>query len=301
MTHPNLFLIGVPKAGTTAIATELSHHSEIFMYEKEPRYFDAHIFHDSSLDYPINSEDEYISKYRDWGTQKYAIDASNFVVYDPLVVQKIKKKQPQAKFLLILRDPIKASLSMHSQRLKSQYIHMREISEDFEVCWRQLPKRQKGTGYPPGIRNSFLFRYDLLYSYQNFVPDVQEALGGDLLIISYEKYLANPKPIHTQILRFLELDEENLPSIVINESYIAKRNIFSMYLNKLKENSIGIRRIMGLTGGKFTALEKIISRIEGRAKPNRILSKSFENELKIFFEPSYKLIDRLKLNAEEET
>jgi len=47
---PNLFLIGAPKAGTTALAKNISKHSDIFLPKNErSRYFDGITFYDLDL------------------------------------------------------------------------------------------------------------------------------------------------------------------------------------------------------------------------------------------------------------
>lgn len=52
---PNLFIIGAPKTGTTALANNLAQHSEIYISKyKEPRFFDF------EEDYPIKTLDEYL-------------------------------------------------------------------------------------------------------------------------------------------------------------------------------------------------------------------------------------------------
>ena len=44
---PNLFIIGAPKTGSTALAEILNLHPEIYLDpRKEPRYFDQHIIFD---------------------------------------------------------------------------------------------------------------------------------------------------------------------------------------------------------------------------------------------------------------
>ena len=233
--HPNLFLIGFPKSGTTALASELASHSDIYMPIKEPRFYDRFIYYDFESDYRISSFDDYLAIYKDWNIGTYALDASNFIVYDIEQIKQIKRRKCNAKFILVLRDPIEASISMHSQRLKYQDLHMREISSNFEDCWKLINERKIGKGFPNNVRNKFLFQYDALFNYVQYVPKVLEFLQTELLIIDYAQYKNDPATIHRRIQTFLELDYQVLQRIKVNQSYTAKANFVSRWIKAAKK------------------------------------------------------------------
>lgn len=107
MKVPNLFIIGAPKSGTTSVAYGLSAHPEIYMPKsKEPRYFDAHVYYDNPEDYPFKSVEEYLRLYCDCGPEnRYLIDASVLNMYSKESIDRILELSPDAKFLIMLRDP----------------------------------------------------------------------------------------------------------------------------------------------------------------------------------------------------
>jgi hypothetical protein len=206
--HPNLFLIGAPKCGTTSLTAEITQHPQIFgAAVKEPRFYDAEIFYDLKEDQQPISQAEYLGLYADAPeTSDWRLDSSVFIMYNLPGIDAILAASPNAKFILMVRDPLEASKSMHIQRLKTFYTHLREVDEDFYKCFDMVKDRAAGDGFPPGCKNRILFQYDRLYSYEKYVPDLQSKLGEKLLILNYENYRADPSQTHKQIFDFLEVD-----------------------------------------------------------------------------------------------
>lgn len=100
---PNLFIVGVPRAGTTSIAEYLKQHPQIFMPNiKHPGYFDDYI--NPAFPMYFENKKNYLSLYAEAKTQKYLGDATHLFhsIKAPL---KIKKFNPISKIIIILRKP----------------------------------------------------------------------------------------------------------------------------------------------------------------------------------------------------
>ncbi len=294
---PNLFLIGVPKAGTSALADGLRKHPDIFMSsKKELRFFDARTFYDFPEDYPIKNIEEYLRYYEteEALSSKYRLDASVFNVYDETSVTEILSLSPDAKFIVVLRDPLTATKSMFSQRMKYVETHMREISDDFAACWRALPKRKTGKGFPRGCRNKMLFRYDLLYSYERFLPKILEIVPRENIFIGfYEDFKENSCDFYKKLFRFLGLGEDFFidnkivnPSLVINRGAMLR---FFCVCSVLAKKTFAVRERIGFSGKGI--LEKMTKKY--KKEPPRI-SKELDEEITCFFCDTYKYLENLK-------
>jgi hypothetical protein len=291
---PNLFIIGAPKSGTTALANNISKHPGIFMSKhKEPRYYDAHTFFDYEEDYPIKILDEYLDLFNSEEAKgnKYRLDASVFNMYSKKSIDGILDTSPEAKFIVILRDPVTASVSMHKQRLKYPGGGMRELSEDFLECWNMLDDRKKGMALPKECRNKFLFRYDLLYSYEKYLPYLIGAVKTENLFIGfYEEYKSNPDLFFKLIFKFLDVEPLKLENKIHNESYIVKKSSILAFLNSISKFTYSIREKIGLTGGRLSFIKNFIYSFYKIQNNNKYdLSK-----VKISFKKTYDYLEKLK-------
>ena len=253
---PNLYLIGAPKCGTTSFAHSLSLHPDIFMPKiKEPRYFDAHKYYDNEYDYPFKSLAEYLKLYNSKKAieSKYRLDASVFIMYSKWSIDRILSVSPNAKFILILRDPVTASISMHSQRLKYPKGTRRELSENFLECWKMIDERKKGLAFPDGCRNKLLFRYDLLYSYEKYLPYIISKIKFENLFIgNYEEYKNNYIEFFQHIYKFLNIKHIKTKKLFLNTRYIIRSSILLDIYYRIVQFTYPIRNKIGLTGGAIS-------------------------------------------------
>lgn len=297
--RPNLFLIGAPKAGTSAFADSLSRHPSVYCWKKEPRFFDAGVFFDDPCLYPIPTIEKYLETYNNADAENaaYRLDASVFNMYSGDSIGRILEMRPDAKFLLILRDPVSASKSMFIQRLKYVREDMREVSEDFCECWGALEKRDKGEGFPPGCKTTILFRYDVLYHYERVVPKIADLVGRDnLLILRYEDYREVPDKFFGFVLDWLGLpviDEVDAGRIV-NPSAAVASGAWNRFLEAAIARSGRIRRSLGLSGQRVRSFKRLV----GAAKTKKAVpvSSACDEAVKAEFEPTYRFLE----NAERD-
>ena len=126
---PNLFIIGAPKCGTTAKAHYLSEHPDVFMCpEKEPHYFNT------DLNYKRGKSDdleEYLNLFSGATEEKIVGEASVWYLYSKEAVRNILEFNPNAKFIIMVRNPIKMAPSLHQQL----FYNGRETEKDFNKAW----------------------------------------------------------------------------------------------------------------------------------------------------------------------
>ncbi len=259
---PNLFLIGTPKTGTTALAKNISKHKNIFLpkYGKE-RFFDAITYYDNKEDSPVQSIEEYLSAFTSDASleAKYRLDPCALSMYKKESIDNLLNFSPDSKFIIILREPVSASLSMHRQRLGYADVKMREVSENFMECWNKLKERKNDKGYPVGCRNKFLFRYDLLYSYEKYLPYIIKKIKKENLFIGfYDDFISKPKIFYKNLFEFLELKDINIDNKKINKPNIIRKSKLLEYIEFLSMKTFNLRSKLGLSGGKMNLVKKFI-------------------------------------------
>ncbi len=295
-TIPNLFIIGAPKCGTTALANNLTQHKEIYLSKyKEPRYFDAHVFFDYKEDYPIKTLDEYLNLFNNEESKnkKYRLDSSVFNMYSEESIKNILELSPNAKFIVLLRDPVEASVSMHKQRLKYPKGGMRELSLDFLECWNMLEKRRENKSFPDNCRNKFLFRYDLLYSYEKYIPMLKTNINDENLFIGfYSDYQKNTELFFKNLFSFLDIENQIIINNKLNDSFILKESNFLFLLSYISKKTLLIRKKIGLSGNK--KISQFRERIYSLYTIKKQIKDNDLSLVKDFFKHTYEYLEKLK-------
>jgi len=118
---PNLFLVGAAKAGTTTLYDELSQHPAIYMSPmKEPHFF-SRIEPASRWEdfFPhVSDEDDYLALFEGATNEELVGEASTSYLWDSQAAERIKHAVPEAKILIVLRDPVDRAYSHYWNDLR---------------------------------------------------------------------------------------------------------------------------------------------------------------------------------------
>ena len=120
LRHPNLFIIGAMKAGTSSLHEYLHQHPEIFMSRfKEPQYFAPHTTRTGlrwgeGRPCPEPGIEWYLKLFQAGGEVRYAGESSVSYTAAPWVTgcaARIHRFNPDARFIYIVRDPVERAIS----------------------------------------------------------------------------------------------------------------------------------------------------------------------------------------------
>lgn len=133
---PNLFIPGVQKAGTTALSSFLSQHPDICLVKgKEAHVFDDPEYHraNNKLEY---ARTKYASKLAHYNGERYILDATPITMLHPEFIRAAAITCPDAKYIVMLRDPIERALS-HYAMTKSRGLEPHSPTKAFLLePWR---------------------------------------------------------------------------------------------------------------------------------------------------------------------
>ncbi len=152
MKIPNFFIVGAPKCGTTALSDYLRTHPEVFMSDpKEPYYFCDDFQHRA-----IDSFDRYMACFEGVSKSHKAVgEASVWYLYSKVAIRNICDYNPDARIIVMLRNPVDLVYSLHSQLV---YNHSEDVS-DFQRAWAMQKDRRKGKNLPRYKRNTEFLQY----------------------------------------------------------------------------------------------------------------------------------------------
>jgi hypothetical protein len=133
---PDFFVVGAAKSGTTSLYRYLVQHPAIFM----PKLKEPHFFGEWDLSTGVSSLEEYLDLFAGVPKRLRAGEATTSYLYSRSAAQEIKRFQPNAKIVMVLRDPV--------DRAYSNYWDQIEENLSFEEALAAEPKRiQQGWRY----------------------------------------------------------------------------------------------------------------------------------------------------------
>jgi len=220
---PNFFIIGANKAGTTSLHYYCGQHPEIFMSEnKEPMFFTAKgplPTNSGELDnrnirlfYQYFTLQEYMGLFAS-ATEPVRGEASTSYLSNPKSTMWIRKLVPDAKLIVILRDPIERAISDYEFQIKRNKTESRTLRDAMNDALngyiaegnlekvgdnlRRAPRRYLGLG---------LYGSQLSVVRQ-FFPDEQ------LFIADYEEYNNDTVGFVQKVYKFLNVDKFDPPDV----------------------------------------------------------------------------------------
>lgn len=225
---PNLFLIGAPKCGTTAICDQLGQHPEIFIPErKELDFFNTDMVCGPD-EIRITEETDYLSYFAK-RTEKYCGDGSITYLFSRAAPDNIIARKPDAKILAVLRNPFALVSSLYHFRRFND----RLIASDIEACLDE-EERYFTANHPADGPMDTLYKLSGFAQYADGVERYQTLFGRENFhIIIYEDLIADRGRIFRDIFRFLDVDADFTPvNTVINKTRIKRSQFIHILMSR---------------------------------------------------------------------
>jgi hypothetical protein len=152
---PDFFLAGAPRCGTTLLTNLLRSHPQVcFSATKETHYFITSQFREDQADLKRHYVDRYFSHY-DPERHRAVGEGSVTYIYFPEAIDRILELNPQARFIVMVRNPLEMVTSYHHRML---YI-LEENVKDFEKAWDLQEERARGRRIPRRCLSARLLQY----------------------------------------------------------------------------------------------------------------------------------------------
>ena len=147
--RPRFYFVGAPKAGTSALSLFLGQHPQIGMCRlKEPN------FHCPDFDLPrAQTDEEYLKLFSLEVKAKILGDASVLYLYSKVAAARIREYASDARILMVLRNPVEAMYSWHSQMVFTANEPIGDFARALEAeeerkAGRKIPSAGNGARCP---------------------------------------------------------------------------------------------------------------------------------------------------------
>ncbi len=133
-------------------------------------------------------------------------DASTTYLACSSAVPKILEFCPDAKFVVMLRNPVEIVISLHRQLMREGV----EVEGDLESAWALQSERQRRQSIPPGCPAPGLLHYRKVASIGQQLKAAHERIPAkQLLTIFRDDFLASPRQFYRATIEFLDLPIDN--------------------------------------------------------------------------------------------
>jgi hypothetical protein len=223
--RPNFFIVGAARSGTTSLSRYLSQHPAVYIpRQKEIHFFAADYFPrngpgDEWLNkVVIHDEVRYTKLFAGVKGEKAVGEASVFYLCLPGTAERIAQAVPDAKIVMVLREPV--------DRAYSAYMHLVRL---------RLEEVRREKGFEP------LWWYKELSLYYKQVKQYLDVFGVERVkVVLYDDLCTNPEQVVRDVFVFLGV-REDVPidtSARYNIAGVPKsRRLYTLLDNFIKSSS----------------------------------------------------------------
>lgn len=255
MTIPNFFIVGAPKCGTTALFQYLCEHDAVVGSEpKEPHYFAT----DLPGQQTISDKAEYLALFKHVNEATLATgEASVWYLLSKEALSNIKVFNPDARIIVMFRNPVDLVYSMHSQN-----VFVRDDDEeDFSSAWRLCDARRAGKKLPKHMRDLDTILYDELAMLGDQLSRVYALFPHEQVrVIFYEDFATDTAAVYQDTLDFLDVPTDGRTTFErINQNKKHNNRVLADFIERppefLTRPYLKLKKLVGLEEKSLGALE----------------------------------------------
>lgn len=216
MKRPNFFIVGAPRCGTTALYSYLRQHPDVFLPEyKEPHFFNT----DMNSGGAVRNEASYLALFAEAKDQTRIGEASVYYLSSQAAPQRIKGFCPQAKIIMMLRNPVDAVDALHAHQVAAWI----EEEWDLEQALALEEKRKRGAHIPPWMNDPHKLFYRQTVNFAAQVRTYSNVFGRENLhVIIYDDFKRDTAKAFRQTCSFLGVNPDiqlEFPVVWANPSF----------------------------------------------------------------------------------
>jgi hypothetical protein len=195
------FIVGAPRAGTTAMGRYLKKHPAIcFSDPKETHFF----LNANDITAPEDLKRRYLRAFFPTIPEQARLlgEGSVSTLYSAEAIRRAQACFPQAKFIVMLRNPVDLLRSYHARLL---YLRQ-ESEEEFETAWELQEARAAGRKIPKRSNDPRILQYRKVGSLGRFTAQLFDLVGRrNCLAVFFEDFVSDTLGVYKETLRFLDM------------------------------------------------------------------------------------------------
>ena len=201
---PDFFIVGAPKAGTTAMYELLRRSNGICMSSvKEPRFFNTAIDHSVFMSGSVTDEAAYLELFRDCDPSAILGEASPSYLIDPYAPSRIFERSPHAKIIVMVRDPVARAYSHYRFHETRTGRASRTFDEAITACEMELDREFY---HPNSVLQTGLYSRQIRRFQDTFGP-------AQVKVVVYDDFIGNPARVAGEVCDFAGAPQPSVISL----------------------------------------------------------------------------------------
>jgi hypothetical protein len=252
---PDFFIVGAPRCGTTAMFRYLSRHPEIYFSDRKEMHFFGSDLRFGPQFYRRNLND-YLAEFASRNGELRSGEASVWYLFSKTAATEIKKFNPDASIVIMLRQPAEMLYSLYYMFRYDRNEHLPTFEQglDAESTRRGGGLITRQTYFPQGLVYTDVARY------ADQVQRYFETFGRDRVhVILYDHFAEDTMAAYCETLEFLGVDSSRVETEfeVINGNRTVKSSFLNSVINDglVRIASLALRPL--LSRKVFVALRRI--------------------------------------------
>lgn len=202
------FLVGAPRCGTTALSRYLRKHPAIcFSVPKEPHFLTY-----APAEMPLEELRRiYLQSFFAHRSPAHRLlgEGSVSTLYSDEAIRRALRLDPDARFLVMVRNPLQLLPSYHQRLLYT----LDEDERDFEKAWHLQELRARGEHLPRDCRDPRVLQYGEIGRLGERVARLFELAGRRrCLVIVHDDFATETAKVYETVLTFLGLPHDGRTS-----------------------------------------------------------------------------------------
>ncbi|MFO1152907.1 MAG: sulfotransferase [Rhodospirillales bacterium] len=199
----SFFIVGAPRCGTTALSKILAAHPQVcFSRPKESHFF---VRDDLPPLDQANLRTQFVEPFFPHLAPEHTTFGEGSVssLYSPVAIERIRTFDPDARFIIMIRNPVDMVYSYHGRLL----FLLDEDQRDFARAWALQDERAAGRALPKSCRDPRLLHYAEVATLAPHVERLFHIAGRDrCYVVVFDDLSSNAGAVYEALRGFLDLE-----------------------------------------------------------------------------------------------
>jgi hypothetical protein len=208
---PSFLICGGQRCGTTSLYRALAGHPLVLkaVLHKGVHYFDTSYDHGMAWykgHFPLQRNADKVTER--YGVPAQTFESAPYYMYHPQAAARIAHDLPQAKLVVLVRDPVERAYSQHHHEVARGFERERDFGSALALEAARVHREEERLAEDPSYY-SFAHQhhaYRARGEYARYLSVMAQHVGRERIhVVESERFFTNPEDVYDEVCEFLGL------------------------------------------------------------------------------------------------